>query len=296
LFESSIIWDAGWWWWHILRLLAYLVVLIYFLALFKEQQDTLSKNEIKLNDINKNLEQRVYERTKELEKASRAKDEFLSSMSHELRTPMNAILGFAQLMELDKQFTSKHQKYTSEILGAGNHLLELINEILDLSKIEGGKLDIDMRDTEITKIINDSISTISPVAKQNNVQIINNIPKENQYIVYIDKLRFKQVVINLLSNAIKYNVKDGKVFISANVTDSKIRIEFKDTGPGISKEKQEKLFIPFERLGFEASVVEGAGIGLVLCEKLLTLMNGTIGMHSVDGQGSTFYIEFPYCA
>lgn len=294
LFETSVIWDAGWWWWHILRLLAYLIVLIYFLYLFKKQQDTLRQNEIMLSDANKNLEQRVYERTKELEKANQAKSEFLSSMSHELRTPLNAVLGFTQLMQLDKQITATNKKYTTEILHAGNHLLMLINEVLELEKIEEGNLDIDLRYTEITKIIKNSISTMSPLAKQKNIQLINNIAGDDKYIVNIDKLRFKQIVINLLSNSIKYNVKGGEVIIDINVTDNKIRINFKDTGPGISQEKQEKLFIPFERLGYETSAVEGAGIGLVLCKKLVELMNGTVGMHSVPGQGSIFYIELPY--
>ncbi|MCW8986509.1 MAG: ATP-binding protein, partial [Gammaproteobacteria bacterium] len=295
LFESSVIWDAGWWWWHILRLLAYLVVLIYFLSLFKEQQDTLTRNELKLNNVNKDLEQRVYERTKELEKANQAKSEFLSSMSHELRTPMNAILGFAQLITLDKKPKSNYKSYADEILSAGDHLLELINKILDLSIIEEKKLDVNMEDTNISKIISDSVATMYSIAEQSNIQLINNIPAESHYIVRVDNLRLKQVILNLLSNAIKYNQKNGKVDISINVTDDKIRISFKDTGIGISKEKQEKLFTPFERLGFEGNVIEGAGIGLVLSKKLMKLMNGTIGVQSTSpAQGSTFYIELPY--
>ena len=295
LFEFSVIWDAGWWWWHILRLLAYLVVLIYFLTLFKEQQDILTKNEISLNDTNKHLEQRVYQRTKELEKASQAKTEFLSRMSHELRTPMNAILGFSQLLELDESLQNNHKKSVNEISFAGQHLLELINEILDLTQIDAGKLDVSLEDTNISKIITDSISTMSSVAQQDNIEIINNIQPGIDYIVKVDPLRFKQVIINLLSNAIKYNRKNGQVFISMAVTNhDAIRILVEDTGHGISKEKQTKLFIPFERLDFKGNVVEGAGIGLVLCKKLMKLMHGTIGMYSAPEQGSTFYIEFPY--
>jgi signal transduction histidine kinase len=294
LFESSIIWDAGWWWWHILRLAAYLVVLIYFLTLFKRQQDLLSSNEVKLNSINKYLEQRVYERTKELEKANQAKSEFLSSMSHELRTPMNAILGFSQLLDLDEELQSNHKDSVNEILLAGNHLLELINEILDLAKIEEGRLNVKIENINISAVITESIITLSPLTQKNNIQIINNILPGTNYTVAVDKLRFKQVVFNLLSNAIKYNIKDGIVFIDVKVIkNSTIRISFKDAGPGIAKEKQEKLFIPFERLGYKGDVVEGAGIGLVLSKKLMELMNGEIGMYNNTTKGCTFYIEFP---
>ena len=295
LFESSVIWDAGWWWWHVLRLIAYLVVLIYFLTLFKEQQDLLNSNKIELSNANKHLEQRVYDRTKELEKANQAKSEFLSSMSHELRTPMNAILGFGQLLDIDENLHSEHRTSVNEILQAGHHLLELINEVLDLSKIEEGKLEVKIEDINISKIIADSLATLEPLAKQDNIQLINNSLSEIDYVVRADKLRFKQVFINLISNAIKYNNKDGKVFINIDVSDNKkIRISIKDTGPGIDKEKQEKLFIPFERLGYEGNTVEGAGIGLVLSKKLMELMNGNIGMYSIPTEGSTFYIEFPY--
>jgi len=295
LFESSIIWDAGWWWWHILRLAAYLVVLIYFLILFKRQQDTLTSNEVKLNSINKNLEIRVYERTKELEKANQAKSEFISSMSHELRTPMNAILGFSQLMEIDDELQPKHKDSVKEILIAGNHLLDLINEILDLSKIDEGRLNVKIENENISAIIAESIITLSSLTYKNNIKIINNISLDTNYIVAIDKLRFKQVVFNLLSNAIKYNIKDGKVFIDVKIIKNNIiRLSFKDTGPGIAKEKQDKLFIPFERIGYEGNVVEGAGIGLVLCKKLMALMNGEIGMYNNTNKGCTFYIEFPY--
>lgn len=296
LFESSIIWDAGWWWWHVLRLIAYLVVLVYFFTLFKQQQDLLQSNKIKLSNINKHLEQRVYERTKELEKANQAKSDFLSSMSHELRTPLNAILGFGQLLDLDEKLQSDHKRSVNEILFAGHHLLELINEILDLSRIEEGKLKVNITNINISRIIADSITTLMPIADQNNIQLINNKSDENDdYIVRVDSLRFRQVIINLLSNAIKYNHHDGKVFVNINViNNNKIRISIKDTGPGITKDKQKKLFIPFERLGYEGKTVEGAGIGLIFSKKLTELMDGNIGMHSIPGQGCTFYIEFPY--
>lgn len=294
LFESSIIWDAGWWWWHVLRLIAYLVVLVYFFSLFKAQQDLLQNNKIQLSNANKNLEQRVYERTRELEKANSAKSDFLSSMSHELRTPLNAILGFAQLLDFDEKMQSKQKDSVHEILNAGHHLLDLINEILDLSKIGEGKLKVNAEDIYISNIIHDSLSILAATTTERNIELINNISPDNDYIVCADKLRFKQIIINLLSNAIKYNNINGKVFVDITIIENKIRTSVKDTGPGISKEKQKKLFIPFERLHHEGGVVEGAGIGLVLCKKLTELMGGNIGMYSEDSEGCTFYVEFPY--
>jgi len=295
LFESSIIWDADWWWWHVLRFTAYLVVLVYIFTLFKNQQDLLRSNKIKLSNTNKYLEQRVSERTKELERVSKAKSEFLSNMSHELRTPLNAIIGFGQILEVDEKLHPEQKESINEILFAGRHLLELINEVLDLSMIEEGRIKINIENINITNIIADSLSTLVPIAKQNNIQLINDAAEKTDYIVRVDNLRFRQIMLNLISNAIKYNHKDGKVFVGIEITDTNIiRISVKDTGPGISKEKQKKLFIQFERLGHENKTIEGTGIGLVLSKKLTELMSGNIGMHSVPEQGCTFYIEFPY--
>lgn len=295
LFEFSIIWDAGWWWWHILRLAAYLVVLLYIFSLFKYQQDLLKKNKIELSNTNKNLGRRVYERTKELEKANQVKSDFLANMSHELRTPLNAILGFAQILEQDEKLHATQKDSINEILLAGRHLVEIVSDILDLSRIEGGKLDINMEDTNISLIITDSMTSLAPLAEENNIQLINNTSSKDDFFVHVDRLRFKQVIINLLSNAIKYNCNNGKVFVEINIINNKnIRISFKDTGLGISKDKQKKLFMQFERLGHETGDIAGTGIGLVFSKKLVELMDGYIGMHSEENKGSTFFVEFSY--
>ena len=294
LFESSVIWDAGWWWWHVLRLIAYLVVLIYFFSLFKQQQDILQKNKVELSKANENLEQRVYERTQQLEKASQAKSNFLSSMSHELRTPLNAVLGFSQLLQLNNDLNEKQNISNNEILKAGHHLLDLINKVLDLSTIENGKIEMDTSDVNISKTISDVIAILKPLTIKQNITITNNFSSQDNYILVLDELRFKQVVINLLSNAIKYNKENGHVAVDIEVTDNKIRISFTDTGVGVSKEKQRHLFKPFERLGHENGTIEGAGIGLVLCKNLVELMNGEIGINNITEEGSSFYIEFPY--
>ena len=294
LFESSIIWDAGWWWWHVLRLAAYLVVLLYFFSLFKQQQDLLSNNEIKLSNINKQLEERVYERTIELEKANKTKSDFLSSMSHELRTPMNAILGFGQLLAIDDRLQPAHKESVNEILSAGHHLLELINEVLDLARIEEGKMEINLESINISNIITDSLALIGPQAKQRNIRLINNTSTHANCIVLADRLRLKQVLLNLLSNAIKYNNVGGKVFVDIDLADkNRIRVSVRDTGKGLTQSKLDKLFTPFERLGYEGDTVEGAGIGLVLSKVMVELMNGSIGVHSIPSQGSIFFIELP---
>lgn len=295
LFELSVIWDAGWWWWHILRLAAYLVVLVYFFTLFKQQQDHLSANERKLSRSNKELEQRVYQRTSELEKASKAKSDFLHNMSHELRTPMNAIIGFGQLLEFDEKLNSDHKDMVNEILHASKHLMEIIDEILDLTKIEEGKTEIHSENVDLTEILTESLSMVHPYAKQNNVEIINNISPDSGHTVYGDSLRIKQVFINLLSNAIKYNSANGLVTIDLDLSiKQRARISIKDTGPGIPSDKIDRLFTPFERLGCEHMAIEGTGVGLALSKKLIQLMDGDITVHSILSEGSTFFIELPY--
>jgi signal transduction histidine kinase len=293
LFEASVIWDAGWWWWHILRLAAYLVVMLYFFSLFKLQQDILDENERKLNTINLQLEERVYARTRELEKANKAKSEFLSRMSHELRTPMNAILGFGQLLQLDDNLQHEQKESIDEIVNAGEHLMKLIDEILDLSRIEKGKLAINHDDIEVHKVVSETLALLEPQARQYNIELLNNLPADKDCVIRADRLRLKQVFINLLSNAIKYNANGGKVYVDSKFTaDDTVRISIRDTGPGIPGDKLHKLFVPFERLGNETNTIEGAGIGLSLSKQLVELMDGIIGVDSAPARGSTFYVEF----
>ena len=242
--------------------------------------------------------QHALQKTKKLaEEASRAKSDFLSRMSHELRTPMNAILGFSQLLQADNSNLTTNQKESiEEIMQGGEHLLALINEILDLAKIEAGKFDVDIKNTDASKIIIESLSLLKPQAEKCNITLFNNTSNSTNYIVNADKLRLKQVVINLLSNAIKYNNPGGEVHIDiSQPTKNKLRISVRDTGPGIPEDKLEKLFIPFERLdNVNNNVVEGAGIGLALSKRMLELMQGYIGVDSQPGQGCTFFIDIPY--
>ena len=227
----------------------------------------------------------------EAEQASRAKSEFLSRMSHELRTPMNAILGFGQLLELDTEGLNETQRGNiKEILDAGHHLLLLINEVLDLAKIESGKLEISMEEVHVFDVLQQCIALIGSQAEARHVELIDNLSC-NDYIVQADLTRLKQVILNLLSNAVKYNRGHGSITLHSEIINKqRLRILVTDTGQGLTEEGISRLFIPFERLD-AANNVEGTGIGLVISKSLIEFMGGTIGVDSMPGEGSTFWIE-----
>ncbi|MCK4742425.1 MAG: HAMP domain-containing histidine kinase [Sulfuriflexus sp.] len=220
------------------------------------------------------------------------KTEFLSTISHELRTPLNAILGFGQLLEMDPDTTLTEQQRTNvnEINIAGNHLLHLVDEILDLSSIESGNINIQMQKIDLVKILDESISLSKPMASKYGVHINIKTVKYIEYHINADPVRLRQIFINLISNAIKYNKKDGDILISLENKGKMTRINISDTGCGISKKDIEKLFQPFERLG-KTNATEGAGIGLMVTKELVESMGGNIGINSKPGKGSTFWVE-----
>ena len=226
------------------------------------------------------------------EQANRAKSDFLSRMSHELRTPLNAILGFTQLLAYD-ELTDQQEDNVQEILSSGHHLLELINEVLDLARIESGKLVLDIVSVNLASCINDCFKFVQSLAVDKNVHL-NNIDFDDDLCVYADVLRLKQVLINLLSNAIKYNKSGGKVSVNcAIVSDDYIEISVFDTGKGISAENINKLFTPFERLGIDKAGIDGTGIGLVITKDLVELMGGEIKCSSKPDKGSCFSFSLP---
>jgi PAS domain S-box-containing protein len=226
------------------------------------------------------------------EKANLAKSEFLSSMSHELRSPLNAILGFAQLMESDATPATPSQKASiDEILRAGWYLLELINEILDLAQIESGKLSLSLEPASLADVILECQAMIEPQAQNRGIQM--TFPRfDVPCFVHADRTRLKQVLINLLSNAIKYNDAGGTVVLDCTgSTAERIRLNVRDTGPGLSPEKLAQLFQPFNRLGQEHGAEQGTGIGLVMSKRLIELMGGVLGVESSVGAGSVFWCE-----
>lgn len=273
------------------------------LDVFSKRIATELERNMALSDLatqQQQLEETVDKRTIDLktakqaaEDASKSKSIFLSNMSHELRTPMNAILGFAQIIELDAKTDDEKQNVT-EILKAGEHLLQLINEVLDLTKIEAGHLNLSTDCVGFNELMSDCISIIEPLATKHGLNLINNIPQSREFFVRIDFTRAKQVLLNLMSNAVKYNRVDGYIGLNLEVLEDsrRIRVSVSDAGQGLSKEQQAKLFKPFERAGAEYSNIEGTGIGLVISKQLVELMGGDIGLDSTPGSGSTFWVEF----
>jgi PAS domain S-box-containing protein len=247
----------------------------------------------------KRFEQALQESNVELEaaksaaeKANLAKSDFLSSMSHELRSPLNAILGFAQLMEAANPLpTADQAARIAQILKAGWHLLKLINEILDLAVIESGKVSVSLEPVSLAEIMVECQTMMEPEAQKLDIRM--SFPHfDRQRFVSADLIRLKQVVINLLSNAIKYNKEHGTVTVTClQITPERTRIRVQDTGAGLIPEKLAQLFQPFNRLGQEAGGVAGTGIGLVVTKQLVELMNGSIGVESKVGEGSSFWVE-----
>jgi PAS domain S-box-containing protein len=239
------------------------------------------------------IEAALRDAKKEADRANRAKSEFLSRMSHELRTPLNAILGFGQLLE--RQNPNEQQRSrVQHIISAGRHLLNLINEVLDISRIEAGHLQLSVEPVAVAVVLEEALDLMRPLAADRSMELSVDSRLESDLHVLADGQRLKQVLLNLLTNAVKYTSVGGRVEVSVDTSDpSKLRLVVTDTGAGIAPAKISRLFTPFDRLDVELSGVEGTGLGLALCQRLMHAMGGEIGVESRVGKGSAFWIELP---
>ena len=244
-------------------------------------------------------------REAELEAARRAADaanatksEFLASMSHELRTPLNAILGFAQLLQRDKKtpLADRQRAWVEHVLRGGQHLLRLIDEVLDLASIESGHLALNLEPVDADLVLTEVLATLAPIGERHHVALGAPVRAAELPVVQADRIRLVQVLLNYGANAIKYGRAGGRAVFTAYAADGRVRITVSDNGVGIPEDKQALLFQPFQRAGQETGAIEGTGIGLAICKRLAEAMHGTVGFRSTPGLGSDFWIELPFDA
>jgi PAS domain S-box-containing protein len=238
----------------------------------------------------KRLERALEKSTAELVRASQAKSEFLSRMSHELRTPLNAILGFSQLLETDVE--DRHRDFLRRIQDAGRHLLDLINDVLDISRVESGTMQVSIEPVSIAGVVDVTSELIKPLAAARGIVVSTQLSGASDQHVLADLQGLKQVLLNVMSNAVKYNREGGHISVSAEPHDGAVCVTIADTGPGIPPRERERLFQAFDRLGAETTDVEGTGLGLMLSRQLLVAMGGSISVESSD-RGTSFSIELP---
>jgi PAS domain S-box-containing protein len=263
------------------------------LSPLETDEGTLAMAAIRDTTDRKRVECELNEAKEEAERANRAKSEFLSRMSHELRTPLNAILGFGQLIERQAPAGPMRTR-AGHITSAGRHLLNLINEILDISRIEAGAMQLSLEPVRLADVLDEALDLIRPLAAERGIEFIAPGRVDPPVYVQADLQRFKQVLLNLFSNAVKYSPKNGKVTISYRSSgEGTMRIVVADMGSGIASEKLCRLFTPFDRLGAEQSSVEGTGLGLALSARIMHAMGGGIGASSQMGRGSTFWVDLP---
>jgi CheY-like chemotaxis protein len=268
------------------------VVDVLWSATWSEKDKTIFAVAHDVTERSRN-ENALREAKEEADRANAAKSEFLSRMSHELRTPLNAILGFSQLLERQNPSETQLQRI-KYVLKAGRHLLDLINEVLDISRIDAGTFQVSLEPVCVSDAIREAIDIIRPLAAERGLSLsAADVPQSDCHVI-ADQQRLKQVLLNLLSNAVKYTPLGGAITVTAgNNAANRVRLAVHDTGAGIPAEKISRLFTPFERLGAENSDVEGTGLGLALSRRLLDAMHGSIGVDSEIGSGSTFWIELP---
>jgi signal transduction histidine kinase/DNA-binding response OmpR family regulator len=265
-----------------------LVVLIVFVVL--PVYSIIVTREIRKR---RRVEKALIQAKEEAERASKFKDRFLSTMSHELRTPLNAVLGFSDLLA-DKrcgELNERQQRYVSHIHAGGKHLLTLISDILDLSKIEAGRMELSCEDLSVTSIFAEVASALRPLVEKKSQTLASSA--DRGLAVHADATRFKQVLMNLVGNAIKFTPEGGRIELAAQLVGHQVQVKVRDNGPGIPLEEQKRIFDAFYRLRKSGEGVEGTGLGLAITESLVKLQGGTLGLESTPGNGSCFYFNLP---
>jgi PAS domain S-box-containing protein len=264
-------------------------------AVFNEkgQPIMMSGTNMDITEV-KRAEERVIQAKEQAEKANRAKSEFLSSMSHELRTPLNAILGYTQLFEFDGNLKPQQIENVREIRKAGEHLLQLINDVLDLAKIESGNMTVSLEPVLVSRLLTECFTLVQPQADARGIRLAARIGEHANTYIIADHVRCKQALLNLLSNAVKYNQVGGEVEAILTAQEGqKLRISVRDTGRGIPLSRQSEVFQPFNRLNAENTTIEGSGVGLVITKQLVEMMHGTLDFSSAEGVGTVFWMDFP---
>jgi PAS domain S-box-containing protein len=264
-------------------------------AVFNDQGEPImmSGSNMDITEV-KRAEERVIQAKEQAEQANRAKSEFLSSMSHELRTPLNAILGYTQLFEYDGNLKSQQIENVREIRKAGEHLLQLINDVLDLAKIESGNMTVSLEPVLVSRLIEECFTLVQPQADAKGVRLSVLLAEFSNTYVIADHVRVKQALLNLLSNAVKYNFVGGEVEVKLSAPQAQqLRISVRDTGRGIPLLRQSEVFQPFNRLSAENTNIEGSGVGLVITKQLVEMMQGSLDFISAEGMGTTFWMDFP---
>lgn len=262
-------------------------VLLLFIGTITLLLNKFARREIQAR---KQIEQNLIEERNVSEKANKAKSEFISSMNHELRTPMTAIIGYSQLIELDEHLPAEQKENIRHVLMASYHLLTLINDVLDLAKVESGCTTLVFESVDVSSVVEECLVLVKTLVDKRDIHL--SCTGLKGAIVQADRTRLKQVLLNLISNAIKYNHRGGSVEVNIQVDESKqLHLSVTDSGPGISDAHLLELFQPFNRLHAENSDIEGTGIGLTLSRSIIKMMGGTIGVESTLGKGSTFWIE-----
>jgi signal transduction histidine kinase/CheY-like chemotaxis protein len=281
---------------------------------FNEMLAQIQQSEEALYKAHDELEQRVEERTaqleaakkeveefshsillakEEVERGSKFKDQFLSTMSHELRTPLNAVLGFSDLLADERYgpLNERQQRYVAHIHTGGKHLLSLISDILDLSKIEAGRMELAIENLKVATTLGEVISVMQPLAEKKSQVLVKHV--ESDLSVRADSTRFRQVLLNLVGNAIKFTPNGGRIELAARLVQDKVRVEVRDNGPGIPPEEQQRIFEAFYRLRETGKKTEGTGLGLAITHRLVELHGGELSLESEVGQGSCFFFTLP---